>query len=221
MSFNVKIISPIKIDEADLRRRQLRYSEQAAESTNIKVFNLAEGPETLSNPGDILFCEHAVFQEGMNTDPEVFNAILIDCAFDPALDALVEESPIPIFGPMKATLALLSLTTSKFSFIARSERQIGWLTEVAQKYGYGNLISSARALNISYADSRNTKIFDAAMKQQLEEVLKDGAEAVVLGSTTMALDEGVVESAKGIPIFVPGMVALKTLEVLWNENLLK
>ena len=221
MELIVKIISPIKIDKTDLRRRQTRYSEQSGASTIVKVFNLVDGPETLSTPGDILFCEHAVFQEGMNTDPDEFDAILIDCAFDPALAALVEQSPIPTFGPMKATLAILSLLVSKFSFIARSERQIAWLTEVAQNYGHKNLVVSAHALGISYNESRNPKIFDRAMIKEIKASLQDGAEAVVLGSTTMSLDNKVKASAKNIPIFVPGLVALGSLELLWAENLLK
>lgn len=61
MTFRVKIISPIKIDEADLRRRQIRYTEHAGKGTLVQVFDLEEGPTTLDSPGDLLFCEHAVF----------------------------------------------------------------------------------------------------------------------------------------------------------------
>ena len=104
MPLRVKIISPIKIDEADLRRRRIRYGEVAGADTQIEVFNLEDGPTTLDSPGDLLFCDYAVFQEGMRTDPADFDAILIDCAFDPALDALREACPVPTFGPMQATL---------------------------------------------------------------------------------------------------------------------
>ena len=171
--FRVKIISPIKIDEADLRRRQIRYTEHAGRDTRIQVFNLEEGPTTLDTPGDLLFCEHAVFLEGMQTNPDDFEAILIDCEFDPALEALREQAPIATFGPMLTTLLLVGIVASRFSYIARAERQTQWLAEIAEKYGFGDQLASSRALGISYQESRKPKVFDDAMSRQLERPLND------------------------------------------------
>ena len=221
MTFRVKIISPIKIDEADLRRRRIRYGEHAGENTEIEAFNLPEGPTNLSTPGDILFCEHAVFQEGMRTEGKDFDAILIDCVFDPALFALREQCPVPTFGPMLATLPLVLLVANKFSFVARAERQTLWLAELAKKYGYQDKMVSARALNISYQESRKPKIFDESMVEQLNKaVTEDGAEAIVMGSTTMALADKVSQAAEGAPLFLPGMVALRAMEGLWSDGLI-
>jgi allantoin racemase len=220
--FRVKIISPIKIDEADLRRRQMRYGERADRDTQVEVFNLQDGPTTLDSPGDILFCEHAVFQEGMRTNPADFDAILIDCVFDPAVKALREQSPVPTFGPMQATLPLVSLLASRFSYLARAERQLEWLVEVATDYGYGNMLASTRALGITYQASRNPKTFDEAMSRQLKNAIEaDGAQAIVMGSTTMALSNAITEAAGNVPIFLPGMVALNVLEQLWAQGFIK
>jgi len=219
MAFRVKIISPIKIDEADLRRRQMRYGERAGPDTEIEVVNLQDGPTTLDSPGDILFCEHAVFQEGMNTSPNDFDAILIDCVFDPAVKALREQSHVPTFGPMHATLPLVSLVASRFSYIARAERQLDWLVDVAEEYGYSEMLASTRALGITYQESRNPKTFDDAMTRQIRLAIEeDGAQAIVMGSTTMALSDAILASAGKIPIFLPGMVALNVLEQLWAQG---
>lgn len=221
MPFNIKIISPIKIDKADLRRRKMRYGEYAGHDTKIEVFNLPEGPATLDSPGDLLFCEHAVFQEGIKTDPYEFDAILIDCVFDPAVDALREQCEVPTFGPMFATLPLVSQVADKFSYVARSKRQTHWLSELATRYGYGDRLASARALKISYQDSRSPKIFDEAMSRNLKQaVQEDGAEAIVMGSTTMAISEAVSAAAQGRPLFLPGMVTLRLMELLWGDGLL-
>ena len=221
MSMRVKIISPIKIDAADLRRRQLRYSEHAGEDTRVQVYNLEDGPLTLDSAGDLLFCEHAVYLEGMNTDPNEYDAILIDCVFDPALEALREQAPVAVFGPMLTTLPMVQTVADRFSYIARAERQTQWLEEVAGKYGYADSIASARALGISYAESRQPTVFDGAMSQKLRKVIdEDGAQAVVMGSTTMALSDEVRKSAGAVPIFLPGMVALRAMEGLWSDGLL-
>lgn len=222
MKFKVKIISPIKIDEVDLRRRQMRYQGHAGPDTITEVFNLPEGPATLDSPGDLLFCEHAVFQEGIKTDPGDFDAILIDCVFDPAVDALREQCDVPTFGPMRITLPLVIQVADKFSYVARAERQTQWLAEIAARYGYGERLASARALKISYQDSRSPKIFDEAMGRNLKlAVQEDGAEAIVMGSTTMAISDEVVAAAEGAPLFLPGMVALRVMESLWSDELIR
>ena len=123
MSFRVKIISPLKATETDIQRRQRRYSEHAGRDTQVEVFNLDEGPAALNTPGDLLFCEHAVFQEGVKTDRHDFDAILIDCVFDPAVDALREETEIPTFGPTNTTLPLISMVAPNFSIIGRIEKK--------------------------------------------------------------------------------------------------
>jgi allantoin racemase len=221
MPFRVKIISPIKIDEADLRRRRMRYGEYAGPDTQIEVFNLTDGPTTLDTRGDMLFCEHAVFQEGLHTSPEDFDAILIDCVFDPALIALREECHVPAFGPMRVTLPLVMQVANSFSYVARAERQTLWLSELAAEYGYVDQLVSARALGITYQESRNPTTFDNAMSRQLDHVInQDGAEAIVMGSTTMAISDRVAEAARGVPLFLPGMVALRAMELLWADNLL-
>ena len=221
MAFRVKIISPIKIDEADLRRRRMRYGEYAGADTQIEVFNLPEGPPTLDSLGDMLFCEHAVFQAGMETSPDDFDAVLIDCVFDPAVAALRDECPVPTFGPMQATLPLVDLVATRFSYVARAERQTAWLAEIAQRYGYGNRLASSRALGITYAEARNPNTFDSYMSQEIKKaIVEDGAQAIVMGSTTMALSDTVKAAADGVPLFLPGMVALRVIENLWADGLL-
>ena len=221
MSFRVKIISPLKATETDIQRRQRRYSEHAGRDTQVEVFNLDEGPAALNTPGDLLFCEHAVFQEGVKTDRHDFDAILIDCVFDPAVDALREETGIPTFGPTRTTLPLISLVAPNFSIIARIEKQSQLLAQVVSKYRYGDRLVSTRALGISYEEAKEEKIFNEAMIRQLKLVVEeDHAGAVMMGSTTMALADQVAAAAAGMPLFFPGMVALRTMEILWFDRLM-
>ena len=221
MSFRVKIISPLKAAEPDIQRRQRRYSEHAGPDTQVAVFNLEEGPMALNTTGDLIFCEHAVFQEGVKTDRHDFDAILIDCVFDPAVDALREKTGIPTFGPTRTTLPLISLVARNFSIIARIEKQAELLGQVVCKYGHGDRLVSTRALGISYEEAKEERIFNEAMIRQLKVVVEeDHAGAVMMGSTTMALADEVAAAAAGMPLLFPGMTALRVMEVLWFDRLM-
>jgi allantoin racemase len=222
MAFRVKIVSPIKIDEADLKRRQVRYGEAAGPGTHIEVFNLPEGPTTLDTVADLVFCEYAVFQQGANTRADKFDAILIDCVFDPAVDSLRGHTGLPTFGPMRTTLSLVPLVAKTFSVIARSEKQCELLTDLLKRYGYGDALASTRALGISYAEARKSEVFTQAMKHQIKNAIdNDGARAIVMGSTTMALSDELIQAANGVPLFMPGMFTLRVMESMWNEGLLR
>ncbi len=220
MTFRVKIISPLKATEADLARRQQRYSQQVGPETRLHVENLRGGPSALNTSGDILASAAAIYQQGRNTKPGEYDAILIDCVFDPAVEELRESTRLPTFGPTRATLPLISLVASDFSIIARTNRQCQLLAETVSGYGYGQHLCSLRALEINYEEAKQPDIFNLVMLGKLEEAIRDdGARAIMFGSTTMALTDEMRAVAGGVPLFMPGMVAIKLMEQLWFGSL--
>ena len=63
-------------------------------------------------------------------------------------------------------------------------------------------------------------IFNRVMLERLEKaVAEDGAGAIMFGSTTMALTGEMRAAAGGVPLFMPGMVALGVMEQLWHGGL--
>lgn len=220
MTLRVKIISPLKATEADLARRQQRYSEHARPETSVSVLNLASGPGALNSSGDILTSAAAIFQTGARINPQDCEAILIDCVFDPAVDELQEATGIPTFGPTRTTLPLIKLVAPDFSIIARSQRQCALLAELVIQEGYGDQLRSVRALDISYEEAKEVETFNRVMLSRLEAaVAQDGAKAIMFGSTTMALTAEMRVKAQDRPLFMPGMTALRTIEQLWFDGL--
>jgi allantoin racemase len=225
MTFNhenlrVKIISPLEATEADLRRRQQRYSRQAGENTVVTAVNLRGGPKALNTAGDVLTSAAAIYQQGKGTSLSDFDAILIDCVFDPAVKELHEATGLPTFGPTRVTLPLISLVAPNFSIIARSQRQCELLAETVSSYGFADRLCSLQALSISYEEAKQESIFNQVMAERLKEAISgDGARAIMFGSTTMALNDSMRQTARGIPLFMPGLVTLRVIEQLWFNKL--
>lgn len=220
MTFRVKIISPLKASEADLARRQRRYGQQAGPDTRVVVENLRGGPAALNTSGDVLASAAAIFRQGCDTKPDDCDTILIDCVFDPAVEELQEATGLPTFGPTRVTLPLIRLVSPNFSIIARAERQCELLAGTVIGYGFGDHLCSLRALDISYEEAKQPEIFNRVMLERLEEaVVSDGARAIMFGSTTMALTDQMRATARGAPLFMPGMVALTVVEQLWFDGL--
>ncbi len=219
MPFRVHILSPLKATETDLERRQQRYAEHAREGTVVTVRNLTAGPPALNTGGDILVSAAAIFRENVGLNRAVTDAILIDCVFDPAVDELAEATGLPVFGPTRTTLPIIDLVSPDFAIVARSQRQCEILADLVDREGYGDRLVSVRALDISYEQAQDPAVFNRVMVARLRQVAReDMVGAILLGSTTMAQTPEMREAA-GVPLFMPGMVALRLIEQLWVDGL--
>ncbi len=220
MTLSLKIISPLHATAADLARRQQRYQAQAAPGTRLQVDNLSGGPAALNSSGDVLDSAAAIYRQALQTSPDEWQAILVDCVFDPAVEEIREATGIPTFGPTRTTLPLIALVAPGFSIIARSRRQCRLLGELVERQGYGGHLHSLLALDISYEEAKQSDIFSRVMAERLRRAVgQDGARAIMFGSTTMAIDEEMRAAAAGVPLFMPGMVALRVIEELWHGGL--
>jgi len=218
--FRVTIVSPLRATEADLARRQRRYGAHARPDTAVTVVNLDGGPPALETPGDVHASAAAIARQMGSATPADCDAILIDCVFDPAVDELWDATGVPTFGPTRLTLPLAASVARRLSIVARTERLAGQLADLATHYGHGARLASLRTLDLTYEEGKDPARFEAAMCGALRRVAtEDGAEAVFLGSTTMAVTEPMREAAGGLPLFMPGLVALRAVEHLRQDGL--
>jgi Asp/Glu/hydantoin racemase len=73
----------------------------------------------------------------------------------------------------------------------------------------------------AYEEAKEEKTFNEAMIRQLKLVVEeDQTGAVMMGSTTMAPADEVAAVATGMPLFLPGMITLRVIEVLWFDSLM-
>ncbi len=81
-------------------------------------------------------------------------------------------------------------------------------------------LRSTRALGISYAEAKQPDLFEAAMTRELAAArTDDGAQAILFGSTTMAISPAMRVAAGALPLFMPGMQTLRLIELLWKDEL--
>ena len=218
MAFRVKISPPIRVTTRDLERRRQSYSEYAGAHTQVEVCDLPEGPEMLYTRGDRLRCEYEVFCEGARTTAEETDAILVDCIFDPAVDAIREETGLPTFGPLKCTLSLVSLVSPTFAIIAAIDQHRADLIDLVTQYGYAGALVAVRSLGATYPRYRD---YEAVVQHQVRLAIeKDQAQAIVMGSTTMALTDEIRAVAGNTPVFLPGMITLGIMQSLWRDRIL-
>ncbi len=217
MPFRINIIPPIHVTDRDRQRRLRRFGERAGAETTIDVCELPAGPRMLYTHDDFRACDEAVMRAGLQTSPEVFDAILIDCTFDPAVDAIRAQTGLPTFGPMRTTLPLVSLVAPAFAIIAALDCHMEPLRELVHSYGYSKSLVSVCSLGKTYPSRED---YPAALHEQIALASEAGAGAILLGSTTMGLTAELAPVATQIPIVLPGLVTLGMMESMWWDGLL-
>lgn len=150
-----------------------------------------------------------------------YDAVVIGCFYDPALEAAREISGDAIVtAPCQASVQIALNLSRRFSVIIGQEKWREEMTDRVKFYGGGDNLASMRSINITVPDLQKdtdhtaSQIIDAGRKA----VLEDGAEALILGCTcTFGLFEEVQEEL-GVPVIDPNYAAFKMAEFLAQQK---
>lgn len=150
---------------------------------------------------------------------EGFDAVVIGCFYDPALeDAREISGEAIVVAPCQASIQVAANLANNFSLIIGQEKWRAQMTERITHYGYGSRLASMRSIDIAAHDLQKdcdltaARIIEAGRKAMEE----DRAEALILGCTcTFGLAEK-VQQELGIPVIDPIIAAYKAAEHLAN-----
>lgn len=146
-----------------------------------------------------------------------FDAVVIGCFYDPALEAAREISgKTVVVGPCQASVQVAVNLANRFSVIVGQTKWIEQMTERVRTYGALDRLASMRSVDIPapqlQADPAYTaqRIIEAG-RRAIEE---DHAEALILGCTSnFGLYER-VQDVLGVPVIDSLCASFKMAEVL-------
>ncbi len=160
----------------------------------------------------------------MKANTEGFDAIVLDCAGDPIIDAAREISTVPVVGPRQSSLHLALTLGTRFSIITvQGSSLVRYMDSGVRKEGLDSFCSSVRCLAMPVLDI--AKRPDDAQSELLEvarlAVSEDKADVIVLGCTGLSheVDLKPIMEELGVPIIDPFVVAVKTAALLVESGL--
>lgn len=122
-----------------------------------------------------------------DTSQSGFDAMVIGCFYDPALlEAREISGDCVVTAPCEASVKLASALGSKFSVIVGRPKWIPKMESTIAKYGYASKLASMRHVGMGVEDfhrdeaETSRRMTEAALRA----VEEDGAEVIVLGSTS-------------------------------------
>ena len=221
----VLVIVPFPMSEENLslRREQLR-AIHVSESLSFTFRPVKAAPRNYISQADMVLADIGVLETGLSAEKEGFSAICVDTMSDSGVAALRSVLSIPVIGPGRTSmLAALSLG-NKFSIVTMWQKWKHFYMKTLTELGVENALASVRAIDVTpdnqaLLSGKEEEIFPLLESAALQAIEKDGAEIIILGSTTMHQSHSYLSARLNVPIINPGPLTYKTIELLLDTEL--
>jgi allantoin racemase len=225
MNKRVKIIVPIPMDEAGVENRASQLpAERIRDGYDVEFVAVTWGAALGDSYYDTMLMDMSVFEAGLAAEEEGFDAVCIDTVSDSGLYALRSRLTIPVFGPGQAALHAACILGHKFSIITMWDEWFHLYRKILGEYKLEARCASLRSIKTrpdleELLAGKEEGIFKKLEEECLEAIREDGADVIVLGSTTMHQSHAYLEEVLPVPVINPGQICYKLCEVFLELGL--
>lgn len=221
----IKMIFPVPMSEATRPMVESQLPE-ALVHPGIEVSFVGAGQVlTLADSYyDMAIMEQAVIQAGIQAEQEGFAAVCINTMSDSGLNALRSRLHIPVVAPALASFQMAGLLGKRFSVITMWTRWFALYQKAAREYGVESKLASLRAIDVrpdsqALLQGKEEEVFERLLRESRRAVEEDGADVIILGSTTMHQSHRFLAENLDVPVLNPGVIAYKQCEMLLELGL--
>ena len=209
-TLRLRAITPIHVDDAELERRQARYTALAPAGVQVHLDNLPADPDVprqLDTADAIAASDALVFEAARRTDPAEFDAVMPDCVLDPGLDRLRDEGfPLPVIGITELAATATLAVGGRLAAVARNAAIADELERRIRHYGLGSRFAGVHVLGLSFADIADDVRWNAALDDAALRFAGSGVTAILNGCSAVEVRVGT-----GVPVFDPTRASLTLL----------
>lgn len=216
----IKVIVPIPMDEAGVANRALQLPAAViAPGFRPEFSAVGWGAGLGDSYHDMLLMDWTVFQAGIDAESQGYSAVVVDTVSDSGLRALRSRLSIPVVGPGEAAFMMAMMLGKKFTVLTMWPQWFPLYEKTLTEYGFWSRCASLRSIDtrpdVTELLAGKEDIIFAKLRAEAEKAMaEDGADVIVLGSTTMHQSAGWLSGQLPIPVINPGLVAYKQAELL-------
>src|SRR6056297_1133685 len=137
------------MDKKELSRRENLLKEWAAVETEVKIFDIMEGPASIESSYEEYLSIPITAKKIYEIEKMGFDAAILGCAGDPGLDAMREiTTKMLVVGPGQSGMQMAVMLGNRFSVLTVTDSRIANAYELAHKAGVAQSLVSVKPLNI-------------------------------------------------------------------------
>lgn len=214
------MIVPVPVPEAALEA----FAAQIPQSVimpgiSVEFACAARGGTTLDSHYEGALADYFCLEAGLKAEKEGCSAVCINSMSDSGVAALRSRISIPVVGTAQATYHLAAQLGRRFSIISMWDRW-RWLHEkTIQEHQMQQRLASIRTIGVrpdtaELLAGKEDGVFPLLLAAAQRAIHEDGADVIILGSTTMHQSHAFLSQQLDVPVINPGLVGYKTCEML-------
>ena len=214
------VINPnTSVSMTDHIRRELEKIKRP--DTELTVVCSTRGPISIESAYDEALAQPPTLERVRQANKEGYDAVILACFSDPALDAAKEISDIPVIGIEECTMHIAAMLGHKFSITTAFRNRVSTRELHVRLRGVESAYASTLVLNMSVLemDAEPERTKSRILEVAREAVERDGTEVIILGCAGLAGYAEDVERELGIVVLDPTSVALKIAEAMVDLGL--
>lgn len=187
--------------------------------TELRTVQIKVGPPSIECEYDEAVAAPDVLRLCKEAEEEGCDGIFINCYGDPAVKAAREYVDIPVFGGFEPSLHLALGLADKVAVISVMDNVLPMIEGNIAKAHLDGRVCCVRSIDIPVEDlQQHDKLVAALIRETLEAIQEDGAQAVSLGCTAMVdvaedVQRGLLELGYDIPVIEAAQAAVMLLEL--------
>ncbi|MCL4181964.1 MAG: hydrogenase expression protein HupH [Burkholderiaceae bacterium] len=220
MSKRILNIVPVPVPAEALAAFGAQLPAEAVHPDFENVFVAAtRGARIIDSVYEQLIAEAFVLEAGCRAEEEGFVAVCVNSMSDSAVPALRSRLRIPVVGPASSSMLLACMLGKKFSVITMWPKWHSLYEKAISEHGIAHRVASIRDIGVrpdaaELLAGKEETVFDLLHQAARAAIDEDGADVIILGSTTMHQSYGYLKQVLEVPVISPGLVAEKIAEML-------
>lgn len=211
-------IVPVPVPDEALAIFQGQFDPAMFQPDTENVFTAPRaGAKVIDSYYEMTLADFFVLEVGSSAEDEGYDAVAINSMSDSGLLALRSRLNIPVVGSAQAAVLTACLLGNRFSVITMWPRWHVLYEKAAAAQGVSARMASIRDIGVRPDASellagKEDSVFPLLEKQARAAIDEDGADVLILGSTTMHQSHAYLSERLEVPVINPGVIAAKLAE---------
>jgi allantoin racemase len=214
----VLVIVPFPMSEANRKQREQQLDAVTLGPDIIFEFRpVRAGPANYTSDHDSVLADISILDAGKRAQEEGYDAVCIDTMSDSGLAALRSVLDIPVIGPGRASMLTALMLGERFSILIMWDRWKHLYKKSILELGLTWRCASVRSIGVepsnqSLLQGKEDEVFPLLLAAAQRCIDEDGADVILLGSTTMHQAHAYLRDRLPVPVINPGPLSYKLAE---------
>lgn len=214
----VLVIVPFPMSEANRKQREQQLDAvELGPDITFHFRPVRAGPANYTSDHDSVLADLSILDAGKRAQEEGYDAVCIDTMSDSGLAALRSVLDIPVIGPGRASMLTALMLGERFSILIMWDRWKHLYKKSILELGLTWRCASVRSIGVepsnqSLLAGKEEEVFPLLLKAAERCIDEDGADVILLGSTTMHQAHAYLRERLPVPVINPGPLSYKLAE---------